>query len=79
MAGRDPRRTFLWLPDDDVIASACNITRFLRLMEAQQLVLAQVGRGAWAWLPPRLAILCRNARQSAPSQSSSPADVGMPG
>ena len=43
VAGRDPRRTFLWLPDDDVLASACNITCFLRLMEAQQLVLAQVG------------------------------------
>lgn len=45
VAGRDPRTTYLWLPDDDVVASACNVSRFLGLMEEQQLLLAQVGRG----------------------------------
>lgn len=42
VAGRDPRRTFVWLPDDDIVASSCDITRFLRVMEAHQLVLAQM-------------------------------------
>ena len=50
VAGRDPRRTFLWLPDDDIVASSCDITRFLRVMEAHQLVLAQVGCGGQRWV-----------------------------
>lgn len=42
MEARDPRRSFIWLPDDDLLASTCNITRLLSLMERQRLLLAQV-------------------------------------
>ncbi len=45
MAGRDPRTTYLWLPDDDITASSCDVSRFLALMQEQQLLLAQVGEG----------------------------------
>lgn len=45
LAGRRPRDTFIWLPDDDLLASTCDINRLLRLMEQQRLLLAQVGRG----------------------------------
>lgn len=35
--------SYLWLPDDDIAASSCNITRFLDLLEERQLLLAQAG------------------------------------
>jgi len=33
------------MPDGDIRASACNITRFFRTMEANQMMLAQAGGG----------------------------------
>jgi len=33
---------YIWLPDDDIYADACTITRFFRTMEANQLMMAQV-------------------------------------
>ena len=37
------RWSYVWLPDGDLMASTCDITRFLHLAEQQHLVLAQVG------------------------------------
>ena len=45
VAGRDPTATYLWLPDDDITAGSCDISRFLALMQEQRLLLAQVGAG----------------------------------
>lgn len=38
---------YVWLPDDDIAAPTCTVTRFLRTMEANQLLLAQVRWLRW--------------------------------
>ncbi|KAL4447589.1 hypothetical protein ABPG75_004808 [Micractinium tetrahymenae] len=54
VAGRGPW-AYLWLPDDDVVASACDIAQLFAMMEAAHMQLAQMSvcrvGGTWVFWP----------------------------